>query len=288
MSGDRVAVVTDSTADIPDALAEEMQIQVVRNTLVIDGQPLIDGIDITRPQFYERLPQIQSVSTATASPGTYSELYERLFNQGYSHIVSIHLSSKLSGVINAAEAAARSFGGRVRTFDSLQVSLGSGFQSLAAAEASLCGSSFESILKMLENSRPRARVIALLDTLEYVRRSGRVSWAKARLGDLLQIKAFIEIKDGVVESRGESRTRRKGVARLREMLLAQAPFERLAILHTHNEDSALQFLEELRPDLPAILPTSERYEPLIVNITSIIGAHVGPNALAFAGIIQAR
>ena len=118
----------------------------------------------------------------------------------------------------------------------------------------------------------------MLDTLEYLRRSGRVSWARASLISLLQIKPFIELRDGVVHRRGEVRTRKKGINRLLEMLRDLYPWERLAILHSNAEVEARQLLEDLHPDMPT--------QPLIVNVTTIIGTHVGPNGLGFVAVVK--
>ncbi len=133
------------------------------------------------------------------------------------------------------------------------------------------------MLRLIKDVGNRVRLIAMLDTLEYVRRSGRVSWARARLGNLFQIKPFIELRDGVVLSLGESRTRTKGSQRLKEFLYRLGSLERLAILHSNAEQDARQFLAELQLNLP--IP------PLVINVTTVIGNHVGPNGLGFVAVI---
>lgn len=274
-----VAIVTDSTCDIPPELVEQLDIHVIPNIVVIDGQELEDRKDISRQEFYERLPDMkQPPTTATASSGAYQELYDELLDQGFEHIVSVHASSQLSGICNAANAAAQGFGKRVHVIDSQNVTLGLGFQAIAAAEAAASGKSLEAILATLESLRPRAHVVAMLDTLEYLRRSGRVSWARARLGNLLRIKPFVEVKSGGVMSLGETRTRRKGIERLHQFLNEQGSLEQLAILHTNAEQDALQFLADLEFHVPA--------DPLIVNVTTVIGTHVGPNGLGFATVVR--
>jgi DegV family protein with EDD domain len=260
-------------------LIEKYQIQVVRNLIIIDGKSLLDGIDISREEYYERLPKIfPPPTTATASSGTYQQIYDKLFRRGAKYILSIHPPQRLSGIFNAASIAAQAFGDRIHIFDSGQVTLGLGFQILAAAEAISQGASLGNVLQLLDNMHNRVRIIAMLDTLEYVRRSGRVSWARARLGNFLQIKPFIELKDGIVSSLGESRTRTKGIQRLKEFLHKLGKIERLAILHTNAENDARQFLEELNLELA--------HPPLIVNVTTVIGTHVGPNGLGFAVVTE--
>ncbi len=274
-----IAIVTDSTADIPVQMVEEYQIRVVPNVLIIDGQNLVDGQDISREEFYQRLPRMKTPpTTATASQGVYQETYEALLQQGASQILSIHASSLLSGIINAATTAASFFEGRIHVIDSQQVTLGLGFQVLAAAEAVKNRTPVEAVLKLLERVRQRVRVMAMLDTLEYVRRSGRVSWTRARLGELLNIKPFVEVRNGRVISLGETRTRRKGIVYLTNLYRRMGLLERLAILHTNAEVEARQFLDSIDPN--------HAIAALIVNITTIIGAHVGPNGLGFAAVIK--
>ena len=274
-----IAIVTDSTADIPAELVQAYQIHVVPNLVIIDGQSLEDGKDISRKEFYERLPEMANPpTTATASSGTYQQLYERLFDQGASHIISIHVASQLSGILNAASTAAQAFGSSVHVLDSKQLSLGLGFQVLAAAESSLKGLSLEAILDYIGDIRRRVRVVAMLDTLEYVRRSGRVSWARAQLGNLLRVKPFLAVREGEVLRIGEARTRHKGIERLKQLAQGLGALERFAMLHTNAEDEARQILEEINPDLDTT--------PLVVNVTTVIGTHVGPNGLGFAAVLR--
>jgi len=269
-----IAIVTDSTADIPADYAERYLIHVIPNIIIIDGKSLEDGVDITRQEFYEKLVSMKTLpTTATASSGVYQQLYERLLGQGAKNILSIHASSLLSGIYNAAHIAAQEFQDRVSVIDSQQLSLGLGFQVLEAARAVSRGESLRAVFSIIDDVRSRIRLIAMLDTLEYIHRSGRVSWARARLGNLLRIKPFVEVKNGSVLSLGEARTYQRGVARLRELLLHQGPIEQLAILHTNAEESARRFLS----NLPLPLPEN----PLLVNVTSVIGTHTGPNGIGF-------
>ncbi|MFN3308994.1 MAG: DegV family protein [Anaerolineales bacterium] len=274
-----IAIVTDSTADIPDELLTKYEIHMVNNYIIIEGKSLEDRKDITREAFYTALPKMKTFpTTATAPSGIYQELYEQLLSQGKEFILSIHVSSRLSGILNAASAAAGAFLERVTVIDSHSISMGLGFQVIAAAEAAWEGSNVEGILAKLTDLRRRIKLVAMLDTIEYIRRSGRVSWAKAKLGELLRIKPFVEVLNGQVVSLGEARTYRKGFTRLVEILRRVSPFERLAILHTNAEDRARQLIEEVRDILPP--------QVLTVNVTSVIGSHVGPNGLGFTAILK--
>lgn len=278
-SNQPIAIVTDSTADIPDELLAEYEIHMVNNYVILAGKSLEDRKDISREEFYTALPNLKEFpTTATAPVGIYQELYERLLSQGKDFILSIHTSSRLSGILNAASAAANAFAERVRVIDSLSVSMGLGFQVIAAAEAAREGASVEAILERLAELRKRIKLIAMLDTLEYIHRSGRVSWARARLGEILRIKPFLEVLNGQVFSLGESRTYQKGFQRLVELLQRFSPFEKIAILHTNAEDRARQLIEEVRDILPSQVFT--------VNVTTVIGSHVGPNGLGFTAILK--
>lgn len=273
----KIGIVTDSTADIPPELAQERGIHIVPAILIIDSQSIKDGEGISRHEFYERLPAMRSLpTTASPSTGSFQQIYDALIRQGFSHIISIHATSRLSGIFNAARVAAQSFGDRVRVVDSEYVTLGMGFQVLAAAEAVMRGLSLEAILARIEDVRKRVRVIAMLDTLDYIRRSGRVSWARASLGSLLSIKPFVELKEGVVLRMGEVRTRRKGIEHLIELMNKLGPLECLAVLHTNAETEARLMLERLTAKLETT--------PLLVNVTTIIGTHVGPNGLGFVAV----
>lgn len=272
-----ISIVTDSTCDIPHNLAEKLNIHIVPNILVINGRSIEDDQNFSRQAFYQQLPDMNPLpTTATASSGAYHRLYTQLLEKSTHEIISIHASSLLSGIFNAASLAAQSFNSQVHVIDSQQVSLGLGFQVIEAAEAVLKEMSYEMILRQIENSRSRVRLVAMLDTLEYIRRSGRVSWVRARLGSLLRIKPFVQVKEGMVESLGEVRTRKKGVERLLYYLGELNPFERLAILHSNAESDAYQLLADLNPDTQT--------QPIIVNVTTVIGTHVGPNGLGFAAV----
>lgn len=274
-----IAIVTDSTADIPEDYIDKLSIYVVPNIIYMEGKSLKDGKDISRSEFYAKLPTLKVLpTTATASSGVYEERYRSLFKQGFRHIISIHASSLLSGIYNAARIASMEFKDRVTVIDSQQITLALGFQVIAAAEAANQDESLQNILACIESVRRRVRLIAMLDTLEYVRRSGRVSWAKARLGDFLHIKPFVEVKDGLVHSLGESRTYQKGLARLKQFLLGIGPIERLAILHSNAEEQAQRFIAEL--------PERLLKNPLIVNVTTVIGTHVGPNGIGFVAVTE--
>jgi len=279
MNISKIAIVTDSTADIPEKLAEDAEVNIIPNLVVIDGKAVEDGKGMSRQDFYSALPEMKNFpTTATASAGVYHQMYEKLFHQGYNHIISIHPPLQFTGILNAANMAAAAFNKRVSIYDSENLSLGLGFQVLAAAEAAARGATVDTILALLNEMKKRIHLVAMLDTLEYIRRSGRVNWARARLGGFLSIKPFVEVKKGEVVSLGETRTSHKGFLRILEMLINLGPLERLAILHTNAENTAHQLLNAYH--------MKTIFKPMIVNVTTVIGSHVGPNGLGYVAVLK--
>ena len=273
----QIAIVTDSTADLPSELVSRHQIEVIPAIIVMDGQNLVDQEEISRSAFYERMAETKTpTTTATPSIGTFETVYKKLFQQGFQTIISIHIAATLSGIFDTARSAAQAFGERICVLDSGSLSTGLGFQVLAAAEAAAKGFSPTKIIETVEELQKRIHLIAMLDTFEYIHRSGRVSWAEARIGSLLQIKPFVVVKNGQVLNQGQTRTRRKGIAHMKQIIESFGPLERLAILHSNAETDAQKLLESLdiHIDTPA----------LTINITPVIGTHVGPNGLGFAAV----
>lgn len=276
-----IGIVTDSTADLPPVLIERLGIEIVPALLILDGQEYIDGVNISRQEFYERLPTLQRVSTASPSAGAFRSAYQRLFERGCTHIVSIHVAASLSGIYNAARLAAQEFADRVSVIDSGQLSFGLGLQVLAAAETALRpGVRLEDVVQAILSTRNRLWVKAALDTMEYLRRSGRVPAAVAMLGGILHIRPLIELRDGVVKAIGMVRTTAQADEWLAKDLHSLPRLERLAILHTGAEARAQRFMERMSQELGANWPA----ESWLINVTSVIGAHLGPNGLGYAAL----
>jgi DegV family protein with EDD domain len=273
----KIALVTDSTSDVPAELAAHHGIEIVPALINIQGRSLVDGVDITREEFYTRIPSLNPPpTTSSPSVGSFQERYEKLLRAGAEHVLSIHAANQLSGIFNAARLAAQEFGERVKVIDSEQLSLGLGFQVLLAAEAAAKGAILDEVTSLVDSVRQRVRVAALLSTIEYVRRSGRVSWARAVIGSLLNLQPLIELRHGAVIRLGQARTRTQGILRLIDTLNSWGPLERLAVLHTNAESAARELLEEVKSKV--------NIPPLVVNVTTAIGTHVGPNGLGFAAV----
>jgi DegV family protein with EDD domain len=273
----KLGIVTDSTCDIPQFLVEQHELDVIPCILVIDGKEYVDGKDITREEFYRQLPTLKTQpTTAAPSIGDFSTRYESLLMRGCDQILSIHAAGALTSLLNIARQAADDFAGRVTCVDSTSLSLGLGFQVLAAAEAAELG--LQAALDAIKSTHKRLQVFAALDTLEYLKRSGRVPATVAMLGGLLRIKPLIELANGEVKAVGAVRTTHQANERMSKILLEGDSLERLAILHTGAEPRAREFLNELMQKASQSVPR----DILMVNVTTVIGTHVGPNGLGFA------
>jgi DegV family protein with EDD domain len=275
----KIGIVTDSTADLPAYLLEEHQIQVVPTILVLDGKEYADGIGITREEFYNRLPSFKTPpTTAAPSIGNFVTPYETLFSRGYDHVISIHAAATLTTTVNIAREAAKEFPEKVTCVDSGSLSLGVGFQVLAAAEAAEDG--LKAALDAIVSTRKRLQVFAALDTMEYLRRSGRVHAVVARFGGLLSIKPVIELQDGAVKPIGVVRTTRQADESVLNFLLKAGELQRLAIMHTNSEHRARKLLNEMMSRVPQAMPR----EILFANVTGVIGTHLGPNGVGFVAV----
>lgn len=271
-----IGIVTDSTCDLPQNLLMELGITVVPMFINVGDTGYLDGVDITRRDFYTNLPDYPTHPT-TGTPGidAFLETYHALAAHGCAEILSIHISKSLSATVDIARTAAGEFQeARVTVRDSGQLSLGTGFQVEAAARMAAEGRSVEEVLTALDDLQARTFVTARLDTLEYLRRSGRMNTFMAGLGSLLQLKPILTMKNGHPASE-RVRTTEKANARLVEMLKECQPIERFALLHANAAPEADAFLERVAD----IIPPGEVFS---MDITPIIGAHIGPGAVGYA------
>jgi DegV family protein with EDD domain len=270
-----VRVVTDSNGDVPAELVARHNIVVVRSLLNIAGKSYRDGLDITRSEFYQRLPQLNPLPT-TAAPS--SADFEAAYRScGQAEVVAIHLGATFSAIFTAARLGAEPLGDQVTLIDSQQASMGMGWQVLAAAEAAEAGGSREDVLRAVHSVQERVRLYAALDTIEYLRRGGRASLLSARLGDLLQIKPLLEVRAGRVSVPARVRTRQKARDEIAARVEALGPLARLAVLHTNSPEDAAAMAHRLAPRV--------QQPPVVVEATAVIGTHVGPGALGLAAVM---
>ena len=276
-----IRIVTDSTCDLPQEIIQKHRIGVVPLYIHAGGREYQDGVNLSRREFYEQLPSYHPApTTAVPSPEVFHRVYDRMAEEGASEVLSIHISVKLSAMVDIAREGAKITKSLpVTVFDSRQLSLGMGFQVQAAAEAAAEGRTMQEILAMLEERIARTHVFAALDTLEFMRRSGRMNFALATLGTLLQIKPILKMYDG--EPTAERvRTRGGAMKRLVELLLESGPYEKAAILHSAATERARELLEEIRNLLPPGDIWMEELNP-------VIGSHIGPGVIGFACISKA-
>lgn len=271
-----VRIVTDSSCDLPAETIARYGIRVIPLYINVGNQGYLDGVDIQRDEFYARLPAFpQHPTTAVPSTSKFRAVYDALADEGATDVLSIHISVALSAMSDVARVAARETAStRVTVFDSQQLSLGTGFQVEQAAQMAAAGASVVEILAKLNDQIRRSHVFAALDTLEFLRRSGRMNGFVAGFGTLLQVKPILTMYAGKPGTE-RVRTRERALGRLVEMLRAIGPLERAAIVHTH----APERVAELRDRVADLLPAEG---VPVADITPVIGTHIGPGAFGFA------
>jgi DegV family protein with EDD domain len=271
-----IRIVTDSTCDLPEATVAEYGITVVPLYINFGDQSYLDGVELSRQEFYERLPDYETPpTTAVPGPEVFRQTYERLADEGATEILSIHISISLSTMVDVARLGAKETDAvPVTVFDSRQLSLGTGFLVQTAAKAAAEGRSMDEIIPLLEEQISRTHVFAALDTLEFLRRSGRMSRVMAGLGSVLQIKPLLKMYDGNPTAE-RVRTRKRATERLISLLSDLVPLEQVALVHTQAPDR----VEDLRQRVQHLLPEGEVPS---MDITPVIGAHIGPGAVGFA------
>ena len=274
----RVRVITDSTSDVPPEVADRLHITVVPAYVQIGNRSYRDdGTGLSREEFYAQLPTMPVVPTTSVPPAhEFAMAYRSLAGEA-DEVIAIVVASGWSGMYDVARLGARELPElKVHVVDSGQVTMGLGWMAIAAAEAAADGQSAGEILALVESMKPRVHVYAMLDTLEYLRRSGRVSWARAKAAHVLRIKPIVEVLLGKVSDVGRARTRRRAIERLTELARTRGRLERLAILHTCAPE-----VKDLRRRLADLCSPRQ---PLTVAVTTIIGTHVGPRGLGVAAV----
>jgi DegV family protein with EDD domain len=276
-----VKIVVDSLADLPAQELERYGIEVIPLTVRFGETEFKDGVDLSADEFYRRLEAGDDYpATAVPSIGEFVELYERV-GKGASGIISIHVSSKVSGTYNAAVQGAReaNAGCPIEVVDSLQASMGIGLMALVASRAAATGADLPTIVSAVADASSRVKCTTLLDTLEYLQKGGRIGKAQALVGTLLSFKPMIEVTDGLVHPFARPRSRKKGVARLIERVRELAPVDQLVILHSTTPDEA----NDLRAQLADLTDT----EPIIARYGPGLGTYVGPGALG-VGVLRSE
>jgi DegV family protein with EDD domain len=268
-----VRVVTDSACDLPDDLIERNGIGVVPLTIRFGNEELIDRKELSTDEFWRRLADSDVLpETSAPSAGAFEGAFRRLVEDGATGIICINLSSKLSATMQSAQVAAQAVQADcpVVVIDSLMVSMGLGSLCLTAAQRAADGDSLESIVANVTDRRNRSKLYGALDTLEFLKKGGRVGNARALLGTMLAIKPVLEVRDGVVEEAGKVRTRSKAL-RLLVDRVKEGPFENLSVLHGNAPD-----VDEL---LDLLEPLATRDQIVVGQIGPVIGTHAGPRVI---------
>ena len=270
-----IAIVTDSAASLPQELVKKYGVTVVPIQIQFEDEAYRDGVDITREEFYEKLDGRVMPSTSQPAPSDFINVYEKLLERVRT-IISIHITSEGSGTCQVANIAKARFpGADIEVFDSKSASMGIGFLAMEAAEAVLSGKTKEEILRLLTELRPRIVSYAVIDSIRYLLKSGRVRAGQALIASLLSVKPLISIRQGVVEVVDRVRTHRAALDRLVELTLAAAgdnPRSRLAVDHGNVLEEANKLRDRVRP-------LDGCKEILVTDIGAALAIHGGPGII---------
>ena len=279
MNRRKIVVTTDSAADIPDAARQGLDIPVIPLWLIWDDISLRDRVDIDPQTFYRRLKGSPTLpTTSQPSSGEFERFYQELAESADT-IVSVLVSSKISGTVDSAQAARNRLPDLdIRIVDSLSCSMGLGFSALAAARAAAAGQSADEVVAAAEDMKRRSHVLFVVDTLEYLHRGGRIGGARWLLGMALQIKPILELADGEIVSLSQARTKPRAIARMLDLIekrLGDTPMAEAAIVDVDCDDGASRVAEHVQGS----------FEPAAIYRTPIspaVGSHVGPGTVGVA------
>jgi DegV family protein with EDD domain len=273
-----VRIVTDSACDLPESVCQELGIEVVPLTIRFGEREYVDRKELSTDAFWQELESSPVLpETAAPSVGAFEETFRSLSDGGADGIVCINLSGALSATMQSAQVAAKALDGRtpIEIIDSQSASMGIGNLVLHAARRSQEGATVDDIVREVEDRRARQHVFATLDTLEYLRKGGRIGGAKAMLGSVLSIKPVIEVKDGAVEEAGRVRTRSKALQNLVDRV-PPGKVETMSVLHGGAPDLD-KFVDLLKPVVPGV-------EMVVGKIGPVVGVHTGPRVIGIAWI----
>ncbi len=276
MSINRVRIVTDSACDLPQSVADELAIEIVPLTIRIDGHEYVDRHDLSVDEFWAKCAASPTLpETAAPSPGQFEQTYRQLATDGASSVVTISLSGALSATMQSAELAARSVADLipVTVIDSRSVTLGLGAIVSSCARLAAQGASHDEVVAHARDLAGRTRVWGALDTLDNLKKGGRIGGAKALLASALAIKPIIEVRDGKVEQGGKQRTRSKALAFLVEKVAAVDGLDSVFVLQADCRDVD-QFVEMLRPHVDGQI--------VVGDIGPVVGSHAGRGTIGVA------
>ncbi len=276
MSG--VALVTDSTAYLPPVLLERHRIQVVPVQVVIGGESFDEGVGVSSDAVADALREWRPVTTSRPSPQGFIEAYARAVRSGADAIVSVHLSGDMSGTLASAQLAADESEVPVRVVDSRTLGMAMGFAVVTAAQVAATGGSLDDVARAAEKRCAASSTFFYVDTLEYLRRGGRIGPAAALLGSALAVKPLLHLVDGRIAPLEKVRTASRALARLEEIAVERAGTAEVdvAVHHLASPARADQLASALRTRIAGLR------ELVVSEVGAVVGAHVGPGMLAVA------
>jgi DegV family protein with EDD domain len=271
-------IITDSACDLPEHVVQDLNIIVVPLTIRFGEREYVDGRDLDAASFWQLVSRSDTLpATAAPAPGDFAVAYQRALDEGAHEVVVITLSGELSGTLSSAQVAARDAVLPVEVVDSRSVTMGQGLTVMVCAEAAARGATGGDVAALARDLAGRTRVLGALDSLEHLRKGGRIGGAKAMLASALSIKPLIDVRNGRVEEGGRQRTRSKALSWLVEQVRNTPHIERLAVLHAEcaDVDAFVQALRGLgRQDLTDSL--------VIGDLGPVVGSHAGPGTIGVA------
>jgi DegV family protein with EDD domain len=268
-----VRVVTDSACDLDDAVIAELGITIVPLSIRFGSEEYVDRVNLSAQEFYDKMASSAALpETSAPAPGAFEQAFRGLLDGGADGVICINLSGGLSATIESARNAQRAMpDAPVSIVDSLTVTGGLGSQVAAAARAARDGAALDEVTKLVEGMVPRTKLFGTLDTLDNLKKGGRVGGAQALIGSLLSIKPMIEVRDGVVHEAGKPRTRGKAIRQLADKLRDAGPVENVYVMHglAPDKDELVDLVAEIVP----------RDEITVGVIGATIGTHGGPRVL---------
>lgn len=273
-----IAVVTDSTAYLPVELVSQLGVLVVPVQVVVAGHSYDEGTGISSDEVAEALRTWRPVTTSRPAPATFLAAYRAAAEAGATGIVSVHLSADISGTVGSARLAAGDAPVPVLVIDSRTIGMAMGYPVLSAAQAAADGASLDEVAAVVEKRCGESSALFYVDTLEYLRRGGRIGPAAARFGSALAVKPLLEVVDGRILPLEKVRTSSKALARLEELAVERAGVAAvdIAVHHLSARPRAEQLAERLRARVPGL------GELRVSEVGAVVGAHVGPGMIAVA------
>lgn len=271
-----IKIVTDSTSDMPQSMAKQYEIEVVPLNIHFGDQVYKDGIDLSTDEFFDKLingPEFPT--TSQPSIGEFIETYEKIAEPG-DDIISIHVSSKLSGTYNSAEQAAKQLEGKINVHlvDTQQVTITVGLAAISAAKSVSDGGSVNDAISASLSTASRSNFYALFDTLEFLSKGGRIGKAQSMLGSLLKIRPLLMLEEGLVAPYAKARSKKAGLLKMEKTIRSLGEAEEIAVMYSTDSEDA----EVIANSLSDLLPSGK--EPIILKVGPVIGTHAGPGLVA--------